>query len=316
MEKSCFTKILPVLCMFLLTIASCSPPQTDPAEVAGISEIDPAVMESQPIPDPNYTSDVIITLGDKKLTRSQVSWLSPNASGQAQIAKVANWWLETELLYAEAQKRNITDLPRPCFLADIKKKETFAKELIAEVRISVDVKDEQVMAYYEQNKDTDPLLQREERISFSHIKTETIEQANAALERIKAGEDIRELAEELSIHRDAEAGGKVREYTHPMVVQLFGDDFFQALLAAEQDQLIGPIATDDNAYEIARHDGITEQKNLSPAMAKNKIRLRLRRSESNKAVVDLLESLKQKAADKIVRSPTITQTDQPTDPNQ
>jgi len=61
MEKSCFTKILPVLCMFLLTIASCSPPQTDPAEVAGISEIDPAVMASQPIPDPNYTSDVIIT---------------------------------------------------------------------------------------------------------------------------------------------------------------------------------------------------------------------------------------------------------------
>ncbi|MHC4737362.1 MAG: peptidylprolyl isomerase [Planctomycetota bacterium] len=316
MEKSCLTKILPVLCVLLLTLASCSPPQTEPAEVAGISEIDPAVMESRPIPDSNYTSDVIIALGDKKLTRQQVSWLSPNASGQAQIAKVANWWLETELLYAEAQKRNITDLPRPVFLADIRKKETFAKELIAEVRISVDVNDEQVMAYYEQNKDTDPLLKREERISFSHIKTETIEQANAALERINAGQDIHELAEELSIHRDAEAGGKVREYTHPMVVQLFGDDFFQALSAASQGQLIGPITTEDNAYEIARHDGITEERNLSLTMAKHKIRLRLRRSESNKAVVTLLESLKEKAADKIVRSPSITQTDQPTDSNQ
>jgi len=304
------------LCVLLLTIASCSPTETSPAETAGISEIDPAVLESRPLPDSNFTSGVIISLGDKKLTRTQVSWLSPNASGQAQIAKVANWWLETELLYAEAQKRGITDLPRPGFLADIKQKEAYAKELIAEVRISVDVTDEQVMAYYEQNKDTDPLLKREERISFSHIKTDTLEEANAALERIKAGEDIRELAEELSIHRDAEAGGKVREYTHPMVVQLFGDDFFQALMATEQDELIGPIATDDNAYEIARHDGITEQKNLSPAMAKNKIRLRLRRSESNKAVVNLLESLKEKAADKIVKSPSITQPDQPADPNQ
>ena len=316
MEKRCLTKILPVLCVLLLTIASCSPTETSPAETAGISEIDPAVLESRPLPDSNFTSGVIISLGDKKLTRTQVSWLSPNASGQAQIAKVANWWLETELLYAEAQKRGITDLPRPGFLADIKQKEAYAKELIAEVRISVDVTDEQVMAYYEQNKDTDPLLKREERISFSHIKTDTLEEANAALERIKAGEDIRELAEELSIHRDAEAGGKVREYTHPMVVQLFGDDFFQALMATEQDELIGPIATDDNAYEIARHDGITEQKNLSPAMAKNKIRLRLRRSESNKAVVNLLESLKEKAADKIVKSPSITQPDQPADPNQ
>ena len=88
------------------------------------------------------------------------------------------------------------------------------------------------------------------------------------------------------------------------------------LSAATQGQLIGPIATEDNAYEIARHDGITEQRNLSPVMAKHKIRLRLRRSESNKAVVALLESLKEKAADKIVRSPSITQTDQPTDPNQ
>ena len=87
-------------------------------------------------------------------------------------------------------------------------------------------------------------------------------------------------------------------------------------MAAEQDQLIGPIATEDNAYEIARHDGITEERNLSLAMAKNKIRLRLRRSESNKAVVTLLESLKEKAADKIVRSPSITQTEQPADPNQ
>ena len=316
MEKSCFTKILPVLYVLLFTIASCSPPQTDSAEAVGISEVDPAVMESETLPDSNDTSDVIITLGDKKLTRQQVSWLSPNASDQAQIAKVANWWLETELLYAEAQKWNITDQPRAGFLADIKKKETFAKELIADVQNSVDVTDEQVMAYYEQNKDTDPLLKREERISFSHIKTETIEQANAALERIKAGEDINELAEELSIHRDAEAGGKVREYTHPMVVQLFGDDFFQALSAAAQGQLIGPIATEDNAYEIARHDGITEQRNLSPVMAKHKIMLRLRRSESNKAVVALLESLKEKAADKIVKSPSITQIDQPADPNQ
>jgi parvulin-like peptidyl-prolyl isomerase len=315
MEKSCFTKIL-LLYLLSLTIASCSPPQTSSVEPAGISEIDPAVMESQTPADSNVASEVIISLEDKKLTRQQVFWLSPNASDRAQIAKVANWWLETELLYAEAQKRNITDLPRAVFLADIRKKETFAKELIADVQNSVDVTDEQVTAYYEKNKDTDPLLKREERISFSHIKTETIEQANAALERIKAGEDINKLAEELSIHRDAEAGGKVREYTHPMVVQLFGDDFFQALSAVEQGQLIGPIATEDNAYEIARHDGITEQRNLSPVMAKHKIRLRLRRSESNKAVVALLESLKEKAADKIVKSATITQTDQPADPNQ
>lgn len=316
MEKSCLTKILPVLCVLLLTLASCSPPPTDTAEVVGISKIDPAVMETRPLPDSNIPPDVIIALGDKKLTRTQVSWLSPNASGQAQIAKVANWWLETELLYAEAQKRGITDLPRPEFLADIKKKEAFAKELITEVRISVDVNDELVMAFYEQNKDTDPLLKREERISFSHIKTDTLEQANAALERIKAGEDIRELARELSIHRDAEAGGKVREYTHPMVVQLFGNDFFQSLSAVEEGQLIGPIATDDNAYEIARHDGITEERNLSLAMAKSKIRLRLRRSESNKAVVKLLESLKEEAADKIVKSASITQPNLPADPNQ
>ncbi|MHC4397094.1 MAG: peptidyl-prolyl cis-trans isomerase [Planctomycetota bacterium] len=303
-------------CVFLFTIVSCSTPQTTPDVSAGIdnaSEVVPDNLANKEPSDSVNTGEVIISLGDKKLTRQEINWLSPSAGNPKTIAKAANWWLETELLSAEAEKRGITNQTKTKFEIDMKKKEIFARALISKVQESIEVGDEEIRAYYDKNKDIDPTLQRLSRTSFSHITSKTLEEAEAVLERIKAGEHINELAEQLSIHRDAQGRGVVREYPEHMIKQLFGDEFFEAISTAKKDELIGPVKGKDNAYEIARHEGITESRSLSFLMAKNKIRLRLRRTKSNEVITALINSLKNEATDKIVRSSLITQTDETAD---
>lgn len=298
--------------VFLLTIASCSAPETVPmpsTAVTDVNEVGTTRAESAEVSGSIRPSEMIISLGDKKLTMQRINWISPgvDTDNQRMIAKVANWWLETELLYAEAERRGVASEPKAKFVADMMKKEVLAKELISSVRNAVEeVSDEEILVYYEKNKDIDPLLKRSARISFSHIKTRTLEEARAAMKRIKAGEDINELAEELSIHIDAKGRGVVREYSHNMIKQLFSDEFFEAISAAEKGGLIGPVKTKDGSYEIVRHDGKTEARNLSFLMAKHKIKLKLRQVKRSEAIKFLIDALKEEDADKIVKSHLMT----------
>lgn len=298
------------LCVLLLTIASCSATETTtskgPAEVSRVETAEPESKETV-----SDASKVIISLGDKKLTMQQVKWMQPEADDK-QIAKIANWWLENELLYAEAERRGITKEPKTQFITEMMRKKGFSRELRARVRNAMKISDEKALAYYEKNKDTDSRLRRPGYLSFSHIKTKTLEEAQAALERIKAGEDINTLAKELSIHDDAKKGGVAKKYMYKRVKDRFGVKFFEALAAAEEGELIGPIKVKGDAYEVARQTGKIEPKPIPFEKVKDQIKSRLLRTEKDNAFTNLLDSLKGQAADKIVRSSLITQEDKPT----
>lgn len=294
------------LCVLLLTIASCSAPETTtPKGPAEVSEVETAEPESKEVPDIIGTPEVIISLGDKKLTMQQAKWMQPEADNKA-VAKLANWWLENELLYAEAERRGITKEPKTQFIAEMMRKKGFSRELIVRVREAVEISDEKALAYYEKNKDTDSRLRRPGYLSFSHIRTKTLEEAQSALERIKAGEDINTLAKELSIHDDAKKGGVAKKYMYKRVKDRFGVKFFEALAAAEEGELIGPIKAKGDAYEVARQTGKIEPKPIPFEKVKDQIKSRLLRTEKDNALTNLLDSLKGQAADKIVKSPLIT----------
>jgi len=253
-------------------------------------------------------SDVLVSLGDKKLTLEQIKWMEPDADEQ-KVIYLANWWLEDELLLAEAEKRGITEEPKMKFLAELIKKKEISKELVLRVRNSISmVSDKEVLDYYEKNKNDNTELMQPGYLSFSHIRTETLEQAQAVAEKIKAGEDIGELAKKLSIYGDAKNGGQARKYLYNTVKERFGDEFFEAIMAVEKDRLIGPVKVKKDAYEVARLENKTEPKPLPFEKVKDQIRLKLQREASDNAFDSLLNSLKKQAADKIVMSPLITQT--------
>ena len=183
------------LCAFLLTIFSCSTSETAISETA-ISE----TATSKPVPQATITEtaqpvskelvsdnnspDVLISLGDEKLTVQQLEWLQPNANEQ-QIAGITKWWLENELLYAEAKKRGIANKPKAKFVAELTKKKIISQQLAANVYESVEISDQNVLDYYEKNKQLDPSLTQPGFLGFSHIRTRTAEEAQAAIERIK-----------------------------------------------------------------------------------------------------------------------------------
>ena len=102
-----------ILCCY---IASCS---TDDTAAKSATRTDAAQI-AQPTSKPalENTSEVIISWKDKKLTLQQISWMYPSTNNKT-IARAANWWLENELLYAEAEKRGITKEPKAKFIAEL-----------------------------------------------------------------------------------------------------------------------------------------------------------------------------------------------------
>jgi hypothetical protein len=309
-----------VLFIVLLTSASCSrPTATTPkgieeageAEITEAKEIEaPEVHDIGTVrggpEDPNSDAfEVIISLGDNKLTMEQIKWVHPSATDY-QIASFVTWWLNNELLYAEAEKRGIADEPRAKFLAELMRKNVLQKELVTNLQDAVQVTDDDVLAHYEKNKEVDPKLTRPGYLGFSHVRTTTRDEAEAALERIKAGEKIEELAKKLSIASDGRRGGTVQRITYERIKNSYSTKFFEAITAARINELIGPIELEQNrGYEVARKDSDTKPKPKPFEEVKDSIKSRLQRTEKQKVVQDLVDSLKEKAAEEIVKSPRL-----------
>ncbi|HUT29902.1 MAG TPA: peptidyl-prolyl cis-trans isomerase [Sedimentisphaerales bacterium] len=251
-------------------------------------------------------SEVLISLGDEKLTMEQVGWRLPNPD-DVQMARLANSWLETELMYAEAERRGITKEPRAAFFADIMRKTAFSQELRRQVADAVKITDEDVAAYYEKNKQTDRMLTTPGKLSFSHIRTETLEEAQTVLEKLKAGEDISALAKKSSVASDAILGGAVKERDYNQIRQLFSEEFLEKLKAAKEGELVGPMLVPGRKgnYEVACKDGETKPTPLPFEQVKENLKSQLELAGKRDAYKSLLDSLVKEAADKTVKSPRL-----------
>ena len=241
---------------------------------------------------------VLMTYGEQEFTMRQVLWFSP-APDVATVKRIAEYWLDSQLLYEEALAQKINDDPKTKFLADMALKKVIASELIDRTRNSAKVDDAAVSRYYEDNKEADASLKTPSYLSFSHIQTATEAEAQAVRKRIEKGEDINALAKELSIAKDAQKGGKAGKYQEKTVASRFGDEFLQALLGASEGVIVGPVKNKNGNYEIARHEGKREAKLKPFEEVKERIRSKLDGEVKEKAVNNLLESLRSKAEAKV-----------------
>ncbi|MFA5292890.1 MAG: peptidyl-prolyl cis-trans isomerase [Phycisphaerae bacterium] len=241
--------------------------------------------------DPNY---VVMVLDGNELTIGKAKFFTPDFD-YATLENVADFWLNTQLLYEEAVKRGIDKDPKAKFLADISYKKVIAGELIEKSRSTVKISDEQVKKYYEDNKETDPGFREPNYLSFSHITVETLEQAQEALKRINSGEEINELAKSLSVAGDAKKGGRLTKSTELNIQTHFGQELLDALLKASEGDIVGPVKGKNGKYEIARHEGKRASRIMEFDKVKDRIKAKLEGQAKNKAVEDLIQSLKEKA---------------------
>ncbi len=249
---------------------------------------------------PTDPDTVLMTYGEQQLTMRHILWVNPTAeSDVSMIRKIADYWLDSQLLYEEAVSRNLGDDPRIKFLSDMAAKKVFAGELVNHVRDNVSVDANAVTKYYEENKEKDPSLKTPLYLSFSHVQTNTLAEAEDVRKRIEAGENINELAKELSVAKDAKKGGKAAKYQEKTVKGRFSEEFLVAFNKASEGEIIGPIKVKNDKYEVARHEGKRRSK-LKPFKDVEKaISSRLDGEAKQKAIKKLFESLREKSKSKI-----------------
>ena len=231
-------------------------------------------------------SAVLVSLGDKKLTMQEIMWRTPNPDARM-IVSLAKSWTETQLLYAEAEKRGITSLPKVQFIAELNRKYAFATEVKKEVAEKVEVSDEAALAYYEKTKDNVGFMKGS--MSLVHITTNTLEEAKDAIKKIEAGEDFKKVCQDVSIADDAKRGGQIRRHPYNIVIKNLGRDIFTALRRAKVGVLVGPEqGKDKDTYEIARK---TADKPKPFKELKEQIKSQLLRGEQKKALEAFMGTL-------------------------
>ena len=274
----------------------------------------PRVQEANQPQVPQDGNQVVMVLDGRKLMIGQIKFLSPQLD-YSRVEDIANYWLDTQLLYEEAVKRGVDKDEKAKFLADINYKRIMANELIERVRNEVKVTDQEVQKYYEENKQTDPTLTEPMYLSFSHITLNSPEEAQAALEKIKNGQDINKLAKELSAASDAQKGGKANKYQERTVESRFGKDFLDALLGATEGQIIGPIKNKDGKYEVARQEGKRSPQTKSFEKVQRTIRANLEDRAGRKTVEELLNGLREKAKRRYTKTGILSKEDNQTEKN-
>ena len=177
---------------------------------------------------------------------------------------------------------------------------------------AVQISEEQMRDYYEENKESDRRINEPAKLSFTHVASKTLEESQAIFDRVKAGADIGALAKELSIDYDKRKNGAVKNSTETNVDKRFGGEFLNAILYASQGEIIGPIKATlgmgkGERYEVARFEGKVAGRIKSFDEVKDYIKTMLERAEKDKAVKDLLKSLEEKAGDKIFKSEQVRQ---------
>lgn len=126
------------------------------------------------------------------------------------------------------ESNNLSDETVEEQIRELALQEKVAEELTADLEADPD----DVQAAYDQTYGT---------ASARHILLETEEEAQEVLARVEGGEDFGELAQELSTDPTAEENaGDLGEFTRQQMVP----EFSEAVFAAEEGDLLGPVETD------------------------------------------------------------------------
>ena len=259
--------------------------------------------------------EVLVSYGEKKLTGRHIEYLQPGADSRT-IKRIAEWWLRNELLAEEAITRGLDEDHIVRYKVSLRTKQEYAEALNRHVQNAVQISEEQMRDYYEENKEVDRRINEPAKLSFTHVASKTLEESRAIFNRVKAGEDIVALAKELSIDYDKRQNGAVKNLTETNVNKRFGGEFLNTILYASEGEIIGPIKATlgmgkGERYEVARLEGKVEGRIKSFDEVKDYIKTRLERAAKDKAVKDLQKSLEEKAGDKIFRSEQILKQEMP-----
>jgi len=206
-------------------------------------------------------------------------------------AEYLNRWIDNQLLYEEAKKRDLEKLPEVQIRAKQAAKDVTVLSLLNDqIAKNVQISEDEARKFYQQNKDF--FKREQEEIRASHILFSSQAQADSASARLKKGEDFELLARELSLDSlTRNTGGDIGYFslsnTDPAVARVASD--------LQTGTVSSPFRT-AMGYHILK---ITDRKPKGSIRdfeeVKTTLMSQLLQEKRNQAISSLLEELKKKA---------------------
>jgi peptidyl-prolyl cis-trans isomerase C len=235
---------------------------------------------------------ILASFGEQTITLGEFNqlWEQVPEDYKLQLDKsmVLDQLISEKLLIQEAKNKGLekdSDV-----LEQIKKmtEQILVQALIEkEILDKVDVNDEEVPKYYEQNKDS---FTEKEQVHLYNILLETEEEAQDILEQLKAGGDFSEIAIEKSTGPSAAQGGDLGYLSKGTIIP----EIEEVIFALEMEELSEVVKT-DFGFHILK---ITEKKPETVKTleeVKEEIIQNLLPTKQKEAFENLLEELKGKA---------------------
>jgi foldase protein PrsA len=235
----------------------------------------------------NDEAEVVAIVNGTDITKEQFYAEMVRAGGEQTL----DFMIEDQLISQEAEKANIevTEADIDAELATVKAsfgseemfqqalmqygmteedlKEDMEKQVTLRKLLepSVTITDEEIAAYYEENKD---FFAEEEMVRASHILVETREEAEALLEQIKGGADFATLASEHSLDPGSKENGGDLDYFPRGVMH---EPFEEAAFNLAIGEVSGVVETSEGFHIIK----VTDRKEATtPSLEEKKEEIR------------------------------------------
>ncbi len=178
----------------------------------------------------------------------------------AENADITDEQIEEELdkfrsNFGTENDEDLLELLRTQFNIEVDSMDTFVQEYIVPPLVlqdlastDVEITEEQKQAYYEENQEQFP-----EQVEASHILVEDEETAQEVLDKLEAGEDFAELAQEYSIDPSGSNGGELGFFGRGQMVA----PFEEAAFSMEIDEISGLVESEFGFHIIK----VTDKKN-------------------------------------------------------
>lgn len=174
----------------------------------------------------------VAQVGEARLTKEELTSRIPNPFiGRISVEEkrqLVEKWVEEELLYQEAQKRELQKEPEIAELIEQATRRLLVAELLDRTFAKDnDVLEGEILDYYEANRQS---FEREQpEIRVRHILVKDKETLASVWNRLRDGELFEQVAREASIDVSAESGGDLGYFTEDMV----SASFWEACQAAK-----------------------------------------------------------------------------------
>ena len=186
--------------------------------------------------------------------------------------------------YAQDQKMDETEEFKA--VLNNAKKEILASMAISETVKNVEVTEEEMKAFYEENLTH---FEKGATVSAKHILVKEEEKCQEILEEILGGKVFEEAAQQYSTCPSGQKGGDLGEFGKGQMVK----EFEEAAFSAEIGHVVGPVKT-QFGYHLIKVEAKTEASAAPFEEVQEQIRRNLVQQKQNKAYADKVAELKAK----------------------